>query len=423
VHDKKRQAIIKGLVKIIDNTALPGTVGERRTQHISIDGASFNLIDDTVDEYESLINELLIRLGWAEKWSEKYVDKALQSIIADTLVNNAINKVEQLFNKLVSDFDNYAQEQVVYLPLFWIQLEAPVLKLGNVALEKITQSKLEDIIAVSDFVFNQSTSPAETIEFVKEKNREALQGFLGKVCTRYEVNAEPIRAKQRAEEETRRVVDLLRYSIPALHSKDLRVCVGIEGDVPFRFFRPSPIFLADGTAFSLTLDSVGPLSPLRIDQDSLHKMEKIGVFIASEILQKDSLAITEYEESILRGIHWLANATVQTEKENAFLSLIISIENYLTPRDNNPIGTAIAEGVAITLASGFENRKRIKTKIKEYYSNRSGISHGGKKTILDRDLDELTEITGRLTMWMIQHRDQFSTIPQLLEWIEAQKLG
>lgn len=423
MHKGKRQACVKKLEDIVQNVRPPGFKGDRRTRHLKVGEASFNLIDDYLDEYESVIEDLLIHLGWAEKWSEAYLDEALRRIIANTIIAGVADGLDQLIETLSSDFQRYSRIHVVRLPLFGIQTDIDSLSLGNIVLEEMTQTKVDDIAALSDEVLDRTTSAPEIVKFAKQKNREALQSLCGKVCARFEAVAEPIRAKQRAEEETRRVIDLLRYVIPAMAPKEMRTCVGIEGDVPFSSVRTSPIYAADRTQFSMSFDSRGPLAPLHINEGTLRTMEQIGVFTVSEILKKKHSTTTEFEEAILRGIHWFADASAQTEKENAFLGLITAIETYLTPRENNPIGTAIAEGVAITLTDQLENRKKLKRKLKSYYSNRSSISHGGGKTILDSDLAELTYISGRLTRWMIDHRSQFSTIAQLLEWVEDQKLS
>ena len=150
-------------------------------------------------------------------------------------------------------------------------------------------------------------------------------------------------------------------------------------------------------------------------------MKQIGVFDVATLLSQETL--TEYQETLLRGIHWFANSQTQDESENILLGLITCIETFLTPRDGGPVTTAIAESIAIIGGKDLASRKRLKKKVKGLYCLRSRISHGGKKAILDADLAALRQITAGLTMTMIQKRNDFETITAFLEWIEDQKLS
>ena len=108
---------------------------------------------------------------------------------------------------------------------------------------------------------------------------------------------------------------------------------------------------------------------------------------------------------------------------NSFINLITCLESYFTPKDGNPIGTAIAEAIALILGNNFESRKKIKNRIKQFYGKRSGISHGGGKVILDSEHDELIMYAHRSTMWLINNKTKFNSTNELLSWIEEKKLG
>ena len=61
--------------------------------------------------------------------------------------------------------------------------------------------------------------------------------------------------------------------------------------------------------------------------------------------------------------------------------------------------------------------------VKRLYGKRSGVSHGGRKAILETDLTQLEAITQAMTVVMIRRKDEFSSQEDLLDWIEEQKLG
>jgi hypothetical protein len=126
---------------------------------------------------------------------------------------------------------------------------------------------------------------------------------------------------------------------------------------------------------------------------------------------------------LLRGLHWYANAQTRTDPADRVRDLVTCLEVYLTPKDGNPIGTAVAEAAAIIVARDLQDRKRMKKKIKELYSLRSAVSHGGRTSVLQQDVHDLGQIVGQLTMTLIDKLDEFTSRKDLLDWVEDQKLG
>jgi hypothetical protein len=210
--------------------------------------------------------------------------------------------------------------------------------------------------------------------------------------------------------------------MPVLYPSGYNVAIGLQGEV-FQVSRWIPILSTDGKSFNTHASLVGPLMPFDINVLHVEHMIKIGVFKVSKVMAKLDRELGDYERVLLRAVHWLANAQIQNENENKVLNLITCLETFLTPRDGNPIGTFIAEAVAILLADDLESRKRLKKRVQELYRLRSAVSHGGKKAILDIDLIELQNITGALTISLIHRMEDFTTHKALFDWIESKKLG
>ena len=168
---------------------------------------------------------------------------------------------------------------------------------------------------------------------------------------------------------------------------------------------------------------VGPLVPFELGDSDIKQMEEIGAFKLSDILAKPEKQLTDFEKTLLRTLHWFSSSLTQHEIENQLLNMITCLETLLTPRDGNPIGTAIAEGVAILIRTGYEDRITLKKKVQEIYRSRSAVSHGGKKEIFESDVKELEEISRTLIKTMIKRKDEFKSQKELLKWIEKQKLG
>ena len=102
---------------------------------------------------------------------------------------------------------------------------------------------------------------------------------------------------------------------------------------------------------------------------------------------------------------------------------MIALETILTQQGRDPIGTAIAEGVALLLASDLEGRKKLKTNLKRLYGLRNKIAHGGKNNVTNKDFLYLRHIVINLIALLIQKLDTFTKQEELVNWIEDKKLS
>ena len=197
-----------------------------------------------------------------------------------------------------------------------------------------------------------------------------------------------------------------------------------------RQVRWTPIISCNMKSVSLKSELIGQIALFKLDNESIGRMEKIGAFKLFDILAKERQQLSNFEEALLRSIHWFSNHLDQYEIENQFLSLVICLETLLTPRNNDPVCTAIADGVAILSITNdnngddmIEKRMDLKSRVKKLYRKRSGISHGGKKQIFESEVRELRMIAQILIIEMIRRKDEFQSQEELLSWIEKQKLG
>jgi len=417
-----KDQIVQQIITIVSNRTDPFKPGVRRSQLISANGTSFALADEIMDLYEELQEELLQRHGWGEKFSERYLENAVQQLLADIAKGGDSANAAECFDRLVAFFESYSQEQLVYVPVVGIEMQVHALPIGRVVLRKMTDALADELVKRTAAVFASTTYAPEEKELLVQQQRQRIRGLRGMVCAEFHSVGEPERARERAEEETRRVLDLLRYAILASHPKGYNAAVGEQGEVDFGA-RTIPIVPSSAQDFDWHSQVVGPWAPFEICPESIEAMRRIGVFDVSKILEKPDAEVTDFEKVLLRGIHWFANSQTQFGKANELLTLATCLETFLTPLGDDPVAGAIAEGVAIIVANGLEDRKRLKKKIETIYRMRSEVSHGGRKAILDRDLAELRGIARKLTMAMIEQKDEFPTQRALLDWIEDQKLS
>lgn len=423
MKDKTVQYYAKRIADIVTHVDDDADNPMTRQRIISRSNGGFTLYGEYIDKYDRLIETLLVKEGWGDKYSERHLSNEVSDLIVEALNSDDPVSFSALFEDLVTEYEQFSEKRTVFVPLSGIRLGVDEFTIGNVSLVGMTDELMGHILEHHKNIIMSMPYDSEEKERLIQEAQDVLEKNRGKVCARFTTVAEHRRAGERAKEEARRVIDLLVFATPAIYDERLQIAVGIEHEAAVRAVRLITVLDEQGRQFNRHYDNVGPYQDFEVNEATINRLNDIGVMEVSAILQKPTDKITEFENTILRGIHWLASALRQTERENAFLNLITCVETYLTPRDGNPIGTAIAEGVALILGKNLSSRKAIKEKIKNYYRKRSGVSHGGEKAVLDSDYREMLETAGSLTVWMIQHHGEFKSMQDLLQWIEDQKLS
>ncbi len=407
-----------------------GNTSRKRTEIMYIEGIQFALLDQTVDKYESLVKGILGQNDLSHKFTEKYIERRLKSVIAKTIKSNEKERcARKCLEDLISRLFNYSHKWTVLVPLAGLELKLDSIRLGKITIFKMTQEKMEEFLVQFDNITLATRNGKEVKQQMKQVSHKVFKSLLGDVYAQFQVVAEPERARERAEEETRRVLDILRYCTPFLYHKSLRVYVSLKAEKN-RQVRWTPIISCDMKSSSLSSKLIGQIALFKLDNESIGKMEKIGAFKLFDTLAKERQQLSDFEEALLRSIRWFSNHLDQYEIENQFLSLVVCLETLLTPRNNDPICNAIAEGTAILSITNDNNRddmieKRmdLKSRVKKLYRKRSGISHGGKKQIFESEVRELKMIAMILLMEMIRRKHEFQSQKELLDWIEKEKLG
>src|SRR5262249_13023162 len=150
---------------------------------------------------------------------------------------------------------------------------------------------------------------------------EHYKGYLDRVvervCAEYRVVAEPARAQELAVEEARRAVDLLRFAVLNLRKAGTKHVIGVQGDGSLETV--TTICTKEDVSGADYSDSLVH-ETFVVTPAVLDKIKDLGVLELSDLLKKEKP--TDFEELILRGVHWLASAQAQPENENALLNLV-----------------------------------------------------------------------------------------------------
>jgi hypothetical protein len=383
----------------------------------------------TVAMDDSILELLLEEDGWVEKFSEKFLGNKINNIIIKMVLEDKSSLMAANYlDEMIHELDSFSIEQVLYIPLIGIEKPHDKIVLGNVTINLVDAAKANGLI---EKVSTDTYEIDRINKYIKEH-----------VCAEFHCVAEPIRALELAEEETRRAIDLIRYAIPALYSRDARVIVGLHGEFCYSY-RYVPIDPIGKKSFASEGKFTGPLYDFEFSEENIKKMNRIGINKLSGLLQKDK--ISDFEEKLLSSIHWFANSQVKIENEDKLLNLITCLEIFFTPpqSDRDPILQNVAEGAALLIGESVEQKKAIIEDIRKLYSLRSSLSHHGKGIVLDLDVRILTEIDYAVLSTLINKIDEFndpsksaksrkqrrnagkgkSKKDKLQKWIEYTRLG
>lgn len=413
------QQLIKNLADQLRSAAegsLPvGKESELLGFHIH-DGVAYSLTNEAARTFNDVVSKLLGHKHFSTKFSSKYIEKKLKAIFAELIFDQKID-LEKRISELVDELSNFNQNNFVFLKIDGIVLSV-CLFIGRVILvpgdEYFIQDindKLNSIIKTSK---NDDKSKKDLQEFIQQLSEKEFQGECVGII---EVDAEPVRALEFAKEEVRRAIDLLRFASKIIYplSEDIRI--GLKGDHP-KSLRQG--FIISETSFNTQSDSIGSIRAFEINEKAIQTMEKAGIFLVSDALSKQKT--NNLEEALIRAIHWFSVALTQNEPSNAFLFLIVALETLFKAESGNSIGGTIAESVAFIMADNLEGRKTIIKIVRKYYGKRSGVAHGGNKSISDSELLTLINIVGTTIMVIIEKLKEFSSQKELMNWIEEMKL-
>ncbi len=371
----------------------------------------------------------LMKEDWIKaKFTEDYVKEAVDARIISALIENESNSnaIEAQFDQLIEALKDYSQEQVVLVPIVGIKMAVDFYSIGKIRLITPATTNQPDLV-------ERRTQLAEKLNEIPAL-RDWLQAQMyafqpGVVCAEYRVVADPDRAKELAEQETRRALDLIRFAIPALYPNcDISVGIQAEAFVGTRS-RLTTILAEEG--FNIRWQRNAARHPHRnpivdtfeLSDFTLGKLDRLGLPIATAILQKQNL--TAFEQTLLEALHWFANAQAEQDPLYKFLGLMICLESVLNEKGLESITATIANGVAWLIGEDLKDRRELKTRIGGFYSKRSTISHGGKveDRITLKDIDELTNIVGAVIKRLLKKVDEFASKKALRLWIEERGLG
>lgn len=418
MNKNKVKALAKDLINVINGNSAMDSEGKWKTRFFCHDGIGLTLLDDIADLFESIIRSILQEESLGEKFSEKFIETRLLKVIKQC-VENGLNEENTItyLNNAILELEAFDTEYVVIIPVDGIKVvDLRELVLGQVRLFEMREETASNYFNIIEKVILGTRNTKEEQQVLIERQREKFKALIGSICSEYKVVAEPERAIERAEQQTKLALEILGFGISLFYPDNLNIKIGLKGEI-YKDWRYVPIISDKNCTIKQHL--VGPRSSFELKREHIEHLDKFRVLSFSDILKKR--CPNEFELALLKSLYWFNSSIYQNDLENKFLNLITAIETLLTPRDGNPIGSAIAEGIAIILTKGVENRRKLKKEVQRLYKMRSAVSHGGIKEILDADYKTLIRIVLSLIIEILNMENHFNSQTDLLSWIEEQK--
>jgi hypothetical protein len=419
MNKNKIKTIAGDLIKVINGNSPLSLEGKWKKRFITYKGIVLNIIDEIADVFEAIIRNVLQEGNFGEKFTEKYIENKLLEVIKQCseqgfTEDNFISVLENM----IQDLESYNIEYFVITPTDGLKAgDVQELEIGQIKLFEMNKEKAAGYLDIIERVILGTKNLKEEQEILIERTREEFKDLLGYICSEYKVVAEPKRAIERAKQQTKLALEILGFGIPLLYSDNLNIMIGLKGDI-YRTSRYVPVISEKNCL--MNHEKIGSTSFYEMNKENINRLDEMNILLFSKILRKKNL--NDFESSLLRSLHWFNSSLYQNDLENSFLNLITAIETLLTPRDGNPIGTAIAEGIVMILTTGLESRKNLKKEVQRLYRMRSAVSHGGNKEILDSDYKTLRQIVFSLIIELLNMDIKFESQQSLLSWIEEQKL-
>jgi hypothetical protein len=414
IETKKK--LILDTVDLIENSEVFFESYGTNYRKIEIHGNSI-FIKYNERKYNVLLGEIFRDLKLKNNFSKEYVDEFISDLVTE-IFEKGLDKVEK--DPLMADiFEDTFYESIVYIPLDGIKMEKQLLTVGKINLREFTQKDAD--FHIQNISYLMAINPHYTnkrANGIVELEKERISRLIG-VCAEFQVYADPKKAIDLAEKECEKVLDLFRWTVSYIHHRNHNVYIGMKGEIP-RSSRETLVAKTDFRSYHHRSQIIGAKYKFEINDKNISTMRRNGFFKISNILKKPNNNIKPFENSLLTAIHWFADSQTQKELGNEILSLVICLEVFLSPSNEESITSFISEAIAIILADK-EHKEELKTDVKHFYDIRSKIVHEGLIPSDDEENGYLRTVVKHLIFQMIKEKDNIPSQDILVKHIADEK--
>jgi hypothetical protein len=419
IHSDHKLALVKRIRELAEQETESSS---DRVPLIRIrEGFQFSFIEENAQKFKKLVSELLNKLNWSEKYTEKIVDDKVTELLVIAKNDSSDVVLSEKLQEMVEAFDAINTEVVVYIPVAGMFVNNAI-ELGGVLFQKNSPEYSKNIKDALERNIRATAHTPEELVGILEKIDVILKRILKfPVIAEFKFVATDERAQELGITKLRRILDVINVSIPLIYNENMKVQVGLGDEVIFSTLETLTISEQSG---NINQQRLGPYQLFSLDQEIILKMKSYG-FIEAINFEQDYKNLTGIQKAYLQGLYWLANAQNQIEPENKVLSLITCLETFFSPSKDSglPISNTISESIALLVFSDLEQRKNLRSQIKELYNLRSRITHGSQIQVSVEDIGNLRNIAYWTVKYIFENFNKYKTLDDIRNHVDDLRMS
>jgi len=428
------EKVITHLVRISSNIKPVTPDSSKSLKHGWLKEGVFVQLDDAdIEEKESAIQDILADRFIEANFPRDYIEDQINSIISNSFKLSPEKRtgfITDEIRKLPGELRNNVKEWTVLIPIDNLKIDNQILIGDVIFYPSGNTTNIHRIISLLEKILenNRFHSEEEKERILNQQLTVLEKSANGVLITFAEVKTKGIIeiAQMEAMKKIRMALNILRlYNFP--NDITNRSYFGICGEVIRSNIRYTMRYESELPIAKLNpiIERTGFVIPFELTEKRLELMRNKGY--SDLITFFKSQRQTDFQKRLLNTIYWYGEAintqiNFDTKEElksesdfkhlqyfNAnqkFLKLMVALESILLFDENEPVTNNVAERTAFLLADTYEERKEIKTIIKDFYKKRSSIIHHGKSSPSIAELNQFS--------WIVQ-----ATIFKLTELIPA----
>ena len=414
MHEKKIQKFVEQIqviAKELKQQNLEDTSGVE-PPYTAIGDGHYVIHGELLEKHRQLVEA--VTASCENKCSEKYTENVIDDIIVSQVKRKNVRKATESIEKLLTDC---GVTHRVYVPLAGVDV-VDSLKIGNVRLVN-TKRALKEIISALKRTAEARKDGQQLLDLeIPILEKEFSRGG----CAVLEgVVAEHGKAREIAMEECAFIVDVLKFSSYPIYDRRSRVPHGIAIQSQHTWPIMTSFVISSDGHFSSSHSVVGQIRPFELSKGNIRIIRELGIIKFAQRRARNTL--TDLDEQVRRSIHWFAESQAQDSEENELLSLVVCMEMFLTPAgQNESISGSIADGAAILLRKGIENRCDLRKDIKKAYRVRSSITHGETSKV-KVSMPDLRKNVFDLILLMMQNPKKWTSVNSVQDYLTESKLA
>lgn len=345
--------------------------------------------------------------------TDAFRDIASLQFIEDALFSWSLQKIKGKTSKtacehIIAEAEAKVGRHEIWVPVYGLNIQSEF-NLGRVKFKTITREMIDE------WHRRKSAEASENPQFNFKFDRDK-RNLLGFAAATIEIDAEPIRAAEVAQDLSDKAIALLRlFSAANFDPLQFSYCVpfGSHQRNEHRYLR-----VKDG---KIVTDTQGITSqgefPWRIDNASLREFEKAGLNVLGALFDKEPK--NEFEQIVFNALILYSDAALVPTLAEKLLYMFAALESILLRDENEPITENISERLAYIAAGDSESRIAVKKSVKRAYGVRSRFVHHGKRQ--DDDLSAFFMHAWGGLMAIAERSSRYQTKQELLDELERYK--